>query len=159
MPRDPERSFQVCTNSLLCQTANRNAGAALRGTLEAWKTDLTDLKCHDRACTSMKDTIKDCLERQEHHSKVLKFFKKDGDLDPTQKHIKSITGMDQDAYQRAGHWFLESDSLKNWMTSDERSIKKVIVLKGTSKQTSRFVSSRLNNCSGYWENNDDVFIP
>ena len=56
-----------------------------------------------------KDIIKDCLERQDHHSKILKWIEKEEAPDPHHKEVRKKAGMDQDAYQQAGRWFTESE--------------------------------------------------
>jgi len=108
--------------------------AALLGSVEAWKADLAELKRKDRDCVATKDIIKDCLDRQDHHSEVLKWIKKEGAPDPRHKEIKKKTGMDQDAYRQAGRWFIESECFKNWMTPGTgQATQKVVWLKGTGK--------------------------
>ena len=104
------------------------------GILEAWKADLAKLKLRDRDCVATKDIIKDCLERQDHHAKVLRWIKKEGAPDPHHKEIKKETGMDQDAYRQAGRWFTESEYFRDWMTpGTSQPTRKVVWLKGTSK--------------------------
>lgn len=107
--------------------------ATLLGRSEAWKMDLDELKRKDRECVAAKDIVKECLDRQDYDSKVLKWIKKDGAPDPRHKEIKSKTGMNQDAYRQAGLWFLKC--FKDWMAPGTREpAQKVVWLKGTSKQ-------------------------
>lgn len=109
--------------------------AALLGSVEAWKADLVELKRKDRECVASKDIIKECLDRQDHHSKVLKWIKKDGAPDPRHKEIKSKTGMNQDAYRQAGLWFLNSKCFKEWIAPGTgEPAQRVFWLKGTSEQ-------------------------
>ena len=101
--------------------------------MEAWKVDLAELKRKDRDCGATKDIIKDCLDRQDHDSRILKWIKKEGAPEPRHKDITHRTGMDQAAYQRAGRWFLESRYFQRWMTVGiEHPAQRVVWLKGTS---------------------------
>lgn len=111
------------------------AVAAFTGSVEAWKADLVKLKREDRNCTGTKDIIKECLDRQDHQSKVLRWIKpKEGAPNPHHKEIKKKTGMDRDAYQQAGRWFVERECFKDWALPDiEQPSQRVVWLKGTSK--------------------------
>lgn len=110
------------------------AVAALLGSVEAWKADFAELKRKDRECAARKDTIKDCLDRQDHNSKVLEWIKKKKAPNPQHEEIKKKTGMDQAVYRQAGRWFVESECFKNWITPRTgQPTQKVVWLKGTSK--------------------------
>ena len=107
--------------------------ATLLGRVEAWKVELNELKRNDRDCVATKDIIKDCLENQDRNSKILKWIQ--GKIpDPHHKEIKKKTGMDHDAYRRAGRWFILSKWFESWMTPGTgEPTQKVVWLKGTSK--------------------------
>lgn len=111
-----------------------NPVGALLGAVEAWKADLAVLKRKDRECAATKDVLKDCLDREDHYAKVLRWIKKEGASDPHHQDMKKKTGMDQDGYQQAGRWFTELDCFKIWLTPEtEQSTQRVVWLKGTSE--------------------------
>ena len=107
-------------------------GAAWLGRVEAWTSELARLKREDRDCVAEKDIIKECLDRQDHDSKILQLIKKDVVPDPRHNDIKIQTGMNREAYREAGRWFLQTDCFQNWMTPGTgESAQRVVWLKGT----------------------------